>query len=179
MQKENRLVVTIISGGSSKWYEKYIGRTLVVDVPMHDSSFYEVPRDSNMFYGLPSNNTYTINIEDCEIKSMPNESTLINPIEPQPEGRKFDQKKRRWSLLPLEPVRYIVDVLTFGAIKYDDNNWQKVPNGKDRYYSAMMRHIDAHVSGEWLDSEWNLPHLAHAGCCLLFWFWLEIQSHSN
>jgi len=91
------------------------------------------------------------------------------------KGIKYDNGKPRWSLLPLEPVRNIVMVLTFGANKYDDHNWQKVEQPKDRYYSAMMRHIDAHVCGEWLDPESRLPHLAHAGCCLLFWLWFELK----
>lgn len=88
-------------------------------------------------------------------------------------GRKFDGGKPRWSLLPWKQVGHIVDVLTFGAKKYDDDNWQGLSNGRDRYFSAMMRHLTAWKDGEVLDSESKLPHLAHAGCCLVFLMWVE------
>lgn len=106
------------------------------------------------------------------------DGSAIESVVEDPVGKKFDQHKYRWSLLPLAPIRFIVGVLTHGAEKYNDNNWQKVLNAEDRYYSAMMRHISAHVEGQFFDSEFGLPHLAHAGCCLLFWFWFELKSHN-
>lgn len=84
-------------------------------------------------------------------------------------GRKDDQGKARWDLLPAEPIEAVVEVLTFGADKYGDWNWTEVPNGKDRYYAAAMRHIDAVWRlDEIVDKESGLPHLAHAICCLIF-----------
>ena len=90
-------------------------------------------------------------------------------------GAKNDKDKDRWDLLPLSPIQQIVKVLGHGAEKYSDNNWQHVDNAKARYEAAMWRHIYAHKSGEWLDKESGLPHLAHAGCCLLFWLWFELK----
>ena len=40
------------------------------------------------------------------------------------KGRKFDGGKMRWDLLPYDAVEKIVDILTYGAEKYDPNNWQ-------------------------------------------------------
>ena len=94
-------------------------------------------------------------------------------------GKKDDSDKPRWSLLPLRPVKEIVRVLTFGAKKYTDNNWIKVDNPSDRYFSAMMRHIEAHMNGELLDEESHLYHLAHAGCCLLFWLHFIEKENNN
>jgi hypothetical protein len=91
----------------------------------------------------------------------------------QPEGRKLDTGKLRWSLLPLGTVASIIDVLEFGAQKYDVDNWKKVPDGKRRYYDALMRHMDAWVGGEKLDPESGRSHLAHAGCCILFLLFLD------
>ena len=88
-------------------------------------------------------------------------------------GLKYDSEKPRWDLLPLDIIEEIVKVLTIGAQKYDDDNWRKVENGKKRYYAAMMRHIKDYQSGEMLDPETGLPHLAHAGCCLIFIMGLE------
>ncbi len=34
--------------------------------------------------------------------------------------------------------------------------------------AAAQRHLIAHYSGEDIDPESGLPHLAHASCCLMF-----------
>lgn len=91
------------------------------------------------------------------------------------EGLKFDEKKLRWDLLPIAEVKDEVAVLTFGAAKYGPNNWQKVEGGMDRYFAALMRHLEAARSGERLDPETGLPHLAHAACNIRFLQWLDKQ----
>ena len=89
------------------------------------------------------------------------------------DDKKRDHGKPMWDLLPFASVRSIVDVLTFGAEKYGQETWQEVPNAKSRYFAALMRHLDAWWSGERLDPESGHPHLAHAGCCLLFLMWFD------
>jgi hypothetical protein len=89
------------------------------------------------------------------------------------EGRKDDFKKLRWDLLPVEIIERVVLVLTKGAEKYDSYNWMKVSNAKERYYAAAMRHIIAWRKGEIFDQEWNIEHLAHAICCLIFLMWFD------
>lgn len=66
-------------------------------------------------------------------------------------------------------------VLTKGAEKYAPGNWMKVPEPRERYYSAAMRHITSWFEGERFDPEWGFPHLAHATCCLLFLAWFDLQ----
>lgn len=87
------------------------------------------------------------------------------------EGFKADSGKPDFSLLPWGPVEDIVRVLTVGAQKYAPDNWQKVPHAERRYLAALLRHVWARAKGERIDPETGLPHLAHAGCCLLFWAW--------
>lgn len=84
------------------------------------------------------------------------------------EGLKADDGRDRWDLLPWEPTRDIVRVLGHGARKYSEKNWLKVENARARYFAAAMRHLFAWWAGEKLDRESGLPHLAHAGCNLLF-----------
>lgn len=91
------------------------------------------------------------------------------------DGKKYDQEKLRFDLLPWAEIEDIVKVLTLGAAKYDEDNWKKVANGKRRYFAAAHRHLAAHESGELNDSETGLPHLAHATCCLLFLAWIDKQ----
>lgn len=89
------------------------------------------------------------------------------------EGRKDDQGKLRYSLLPVRPLRRIVEVLEFGARKYGVDNWQKVAEARSRYTDALMRHVEAWRAGEMLDPETKLPHLAHAAANCLFLLWFD------
>jgi len=80
---------------------------------------------------------------------------------------KFDKDKLRYDLVPVAPLEKIVSVLTFGAGKYDDRNWE---NGFkwSRVYGATQRHLNKWWGGEDLDKESRVTHLAHAACCILF-----------
>lgn len=82
--------------------------------------------------------------------------------------KKFDQGKRRWNLFPFGSAEEIVKILEFGAEKYSANSWQELPNAEERYFEACMRHMVAIQKGEDVDQESGMPHLAHAGCNILF-----------
>lgn len=87
---------------------------------------------------------------------------------------KFDEGKARWDLLPFEDIEDIVDVLTHGSNKYGDSNWKLVvssPGGKERYFSAAMRHLCSWRLGNKLDRESGLRHLAQAVTNILFLMW--------
>jgi len=84
------------------------------------------------------------------------------------EGRKDDQAKLRFDLIPAESLEAIVAALTYGSTKYGDDNWRFVPNGRRRYIGALMRHAWAAIRGEAKDPETGLSHWAHAGACILF-----------
>ena len=88
------------------------------------------------------------------------------------EGRKFDNGKPRWSLLPMQEVEDIVKVLTTGAKKYSDGNWMHV-RPTSRYIDALYRHLSAWLDGEANDQEDGHSHLAHATCNLLFLMWFD------
>lgn len=90
-------------------------------------------------------------------------------------GRKDDQGKLQWWLLPISAVEAIIRVLMFGAKKYAPNNWQKIDNAEERYFDAALRHLMAWRQGEKYDPESGHAHLAHAGCCILFMLWFEIH----
>lgn len=98
------------------------------------------------------------------------------PAGPPPEpGTKRDNGKPQWHLLPFCAVNEIVKVLGHGAAKYAPGNWMHVNDFENRYLSAMLRHVAAYGDGEGLDPESGLPHLAHAGACILFLLWKEAQ----
>ena len=89
------------------------------------------------------------------------------------DGVKDDRQKNRYDLLPCEPLDEIVEVLTYGANKYSNDNWLYVPDAKNRYFSALMRHLVAWRRGEANDPETGLSHLAHAGCNIFFLLFFE------
>ena len=91
------------------------------------------------------------------------------------EGRKFDSNKLRYSLLPWDAVRSVVEALEYGSRKYADDNWKKLSNPRVRYFDAAQRHLLAWYSGEVKDPESGLPHLSHCACCILFLLWFDLQ----
>ena len=92
----------------------------------------------------------------------------IHAIAPKIEGRKFDGGKLQYGLIPPNALKATVEILTFGAEKYEPDNWKKVPDAERRYFDAMQRHLWAWKSGEQNDQETGKNHLAHALCCLMF-----------
>jgi hypothetical protein len=84
------------------------------------------------------------------------------------QGCKADQEKTRMDLIPAWVLEALGRVLTYGAKKYAPDNWKQVAEGKDRYYSALLRHLLAWRSGESIDSESKLPHLWHVLCNVVF-----------
>jgi len=83
------------------------------------------------------------------------------------EGKKFDADKARYDLIPPEIEEAIAKVLTFGAAKYGERNWE-LGMKWGRPYAALRRHMAAWWSGEDNDPETGMPHTWHAACCIAF-----------
>jgi hypothetical protein len=90
-------------------------------------------------------------------------------------GRKFDGGKLQYGLLPPLALKATVEILTFGAEKYEPDNWKYVPDSKRRYFDAMQRHLWAWKEGEQNDPETGKNHLAHAMCCLMFLYEHDVK----
>jgi hypothetical protein len=88
-------------------------------------------------------------------------------VQPRNQGVKFDEDKLRMELLPPELLEGVADILTFGAKKYSDRNWEDGMSW-GRVFGALMRHLWRWWSGENLDKETGKSHLWHAGCCIAF-----------
>lgn len=74
---------------------------------------------------------------------------------------KSDTDKPRWTLLPWHALGLVVEVLTAGAAEHGDDGWRTLPNAKERYADAAMRHFAAWMGGERIDPKSGRPHLAH------------------
>lgn len=77
------------------------------------------------------------------------------------EGNKYDEGKVKYQLLPPYALKQVARVLTFGAEKYEENNWQKgIPWTK--LMGSLERHYQDFKAGIDMDEESGLYHLAHA-----------------
>jgi len=90
------------------------------------------------------------------------------------KGKKFDQGKTWFWFLPWEAIDAIARVMMHGADKYEVNNWKYV-KPPIRYVDALYRHLNLWCSGEKVDKDSGLPHLAHVGCNAIFIIWLELK----
>ena len=92
------------------------------------------------------------------------------------EGTKHDGGKTPLDLLSPAFLNGVSEVLKFGAEKYEPYNWAKGIK-YSRVFSAMQRHMWAFWAGEEHDQETGMPHLWHAGCCLMFLTHYEAHKH--
>lgn len=71
---------------------------------------------------------------------------------------KFDQGKLRYDLIPPEADLGLANVLSYGAQKYEDRNWEK---GTDymRIVGAIKRHLAAFEMGQDIDPQTGLLHV--------------------
>lgn len=92
-------------------------------------------------------------------------------------GRKDDAAKVRLDLVPSELIFAVGDILTFGAKKYADRNWEQGMKW-GRVFGALMRHLWSWWGGKGpttksflfndIDDETERSHLWHAACCIAF-----------
>lgn len=87
---------------------------------------------------------------------------------------RYNEGKPRLGLIPPQIIEGIGHVLTFGAKKYDDNNWKKGLSDEN-CLSSCLRHIMKFQRGEVYDDESGIHHLAHAACNLAFILYFHEQ----
>lgn len=92
------------------------------------------------------------------------------------EGKKYDQGKLQFDLIPFECLDELAKILTYGAVKYGrPSGWESVPDMENRYFAALMRHLSAYRQGEVFDDESGHRHLSHALCNVVFIPWKQLQ----
>ena len=82
-------------------------------------------------------------------------------------GLKYDTEKLRTDLLSIPAMKATAKILTLGAKKYAERNWEA---GMDfsRVYRACLSHLIDWFDGEDLDKDSGESHLDHAACCIMF-----------
>lgn len=82
-------------------------------------------------------------------------------------GLRFNEGKLRYDLVEPRAHRDMVEVLTDGANKYFDRNWEKGLSWTS-VLASLKRHIAAIERGEDRDPESTRLHIAHAACNVHF-----------
>jgi len=82
-------------------------------------------------------------------------------------GDRKNKGKLRWSLVSWKALEPLVQVLMFGAVKYDDHNWKKGLKYTETCES-LQRHLNAFIEGEDNDPESKIAHVGHIMCNAMF-----------
>lgn len=69
---------------------------------------------------------------------------------------KFSKHKPKPSLIPASTLRALAEVLTYGANKYEKDNWKKCDDISE-YTDALIRHLTDYLDGITHDTESGLP----------------------
>lgn len=87
----------------------------------------------------------------------------LRRLEVEHKGLRYNQGKLRYDLLHPVAVKGITQVITRGAQKYADRNWE---NGMSwsSVIASLKRHLTAIESGEDYDEETGLLHIDHVQC---------------
>ena len=92
-------------------------------------------------------------------------------------GMKDTKDKVQFTKLPLDLLDHVLDVMKYGAEKYDWDNWRKVE--AEKYIDAFYRHYRELEKGEWLDDESGLPHVGHIATDILFYCAIKMQEREK
>lgn len=75
-------------------------------------------------------------------------------------GKRYNKGKLRYDLIPVSLNEEIAKVLTIGAEKYGDHNWEKGMRWSS-VLASLKRHLAEFEKGNDYDSESNLLHISH------------------
>lgn len=116
---------------------------------------------------------------------MPGDSIQVGQVPPvvpvKQEGMKYSQGKLQYSLVPPYALQEVARNLTAGLSKYPErNNWQKVPNAKQQYLDALIRHLESYRRGNMYDAESSAENMHEmAAVAVNAMFLLEFDLNPN
>ena len=87
---------------------------------------------------------------------------------PELKGLRYNTGKRKWSLVHFQSLEPMIEVLEFGAKKYEPYNWQKGLDQKE-VLESLQRHVAKLFDGEEIDSESGIHHIGHIMCNAMFY----------
>ena len=107
----------------------------------------------------------------------------LKPEQTNPEllpGMKYSDDKIKYTLIPPYALQEVARNLTVGLRKYAKNNWQKVPNAREKYLDALMRHLESYRRGCKYDPENHEPDMHELSAVIVnALFLLEFDLNPN
>ena len=82
-------------------------------------------------------------------------------------GIRENKGKLKWSLVSFKALEPMVQVLMFGAFKYDSWNWSRGLKYTE-ICESLQRHVYSFLQGEDDDKESKLHHVGHILCNAMF-----------
>lgn len=83
--------------------------------------------------------------------------------QPIGNGLRFNEGKNRLDLLPVKAMDELSKILTVGAQKYAERNWERGMSWSS-VLASLKRHLKAYEDGEDYDRETSCLHIAHVLC---------------
>lgn len=142
------------------------GQGTIPSYPLHDSNRQKIGTDKNMIE-LTSQlkrklDEHCDQMVDARIKSSISNDTC--PLESSPhKGLRYNSGKLRYDLLHTKALEGITRVMTKGAEKYEDRNWE-IGMAWSTTIQSLERHLAAFKSGEDFDKETGELHVDHLQC---------------
>ena len=93
------------------------------------------------------------------------------------KAQRFNEGKLDWTLLDFEALEPLVKVMTYGAKKYERNNWKLPCDNEIEPLQSAMRHLISLISGEETDAESKELHSGHIMANMMFWNYRK--NHKN
>lgn len=94
------------------------------------------------------------------------------------KGLRYNEGKRKWSLVNFKALEPMIEVLEYGATKYEPFNWQKGLNDKE-ILESLQRHLAKLFDGEEIDNESGLHHIGHILCNAMFYSYFLNKNKTN
>lgn len=82
-------------------------------------------------------------------------------------GERENKGKLKWSLVSWKALEPMIEVLMFGAAKYDNHNWKKGLKYTE-ICESLQRHMNSFLDKEDNDPESKLAHVGHILCNAMF-----------
>ena len=90
---------------------------------------------------------------------------------------RFNEGKLQWSMMDSDSMAPMIQVLMYGAKKYDRDNWKKACPKRLDLMDSLMRHAMKIIAGESVDPESGLPHIGHLMCNAMFYSYWEQKTN--
>lgn len=82
---------------------------------------------------------------------------------------RYDDGKLDWTLLDFDSLVPAVKVMTYGAKKYDRNNWKLPLDDNQQHIRCAFRHLIAIAQGQEIDEESGERHSGHVICNMMMY----------